>query len=83
MSDAAKDQQDFLEMVTKVLEGVEGVIAVLPDAANLTLGVRREGFEDVFLALRPLYEELASTRCWASRSSARAPGSSRSRSCRW
>jgi hypothetical protein len=60
MSDAAKDQQDFLEMVTKVLEGVEGVIAVLPDAANLTLGVRREGFEDVFLALRPLYEELAS-----------------------
>jgi hypothetical protein len=59
MIDAAKDQQDFLEMVTKVLEGVEGVIAVLPDAENLTLGVRREGFEDIFLALRPLYEELA------------------------
>jgi hypothetical protein len=59
MSDAAKDQRDFLEMVTKVLEGVEGVIAVLPNADNLTLGVRREGFEDVFLALRPLYEELA------------------------
>lgn len=59
MSDAAKDQQDFLEMVTKVLEGVEGVVAVLPNAEHLTLGVRREGFEDVFLALRPLYEELA------------------------
>ncbi len=60
MSEENEDRLQFFALVTRVIEGIEGVEAILPDADQMTLGVRRRGFEEVFLSVAPLYQELSS-----------------------
>ncbi len=57
---APDDRLDFLIMVARVIEGVEGVVEVSVNREQMAVAIRREGFDDVFLAVGPLYHELES-----------------------
>ena len=57
MSEENEDRLQFFALVTRVIEGIDGVIAILPDADQMTIGVRRSGFEEVFLSVAPLYQD--------------------------
>lgn len=58
MSTEPDDRLEFLIMVAKVIEGVEGVSEVSINREQMAVAIRRDGFEDVFLAVGPLYHQL-------------------------
>lgn len=54
------DRFHFLVMVARVIEGVEDVTSVSVNREQMAVAIQREGYEDVYLAVGPLYDELAS-----------------------